>query len=214
MTRTAYHGAALGAARAVCVFLHGRAQSPEQMVETVLARLDTPSLRYAMPRSPREAWYDAKAVDPICATTEGQLAESLDLIGRTVADARAECPGVPLIVAGFSQGACLTVEYLMRGGRAEAAAMLTGCRVGAPADDLPRAVLSGLPVYATCGDADPWIPLWAFQKAVGEVAASGARLRTDILPGRPHEVSATECAELSRMLRAVADGASALEGTA
>lgn len=214
MTRTAYHGAEASTARAVCVFVHGRAQSPEEMAETVLPRLDAPGLRFVLPRAPREAWYDAKAVDALTEATAAQLAEALGIVGQVVEHARGECPGVPLVVAGFSQGACLAVEYLMQGGRADAAAMLTGCRVGAPSDDLPKAPLSGLPVYATCGDADPWIPLWAFQKAVGELAAAGARVRSDVFPGRPHEVSDAECAELSRLLRAVSDGALPLEGAA
>jgi phospholipase/carboxylesterase len=184
------------------------------MVETVLSRLDAPGVRYVLPRAPREAWYDAKAVDPLTQTTAGQLDEALGIVGDAITAARTECPGLPLVLAGFSQGACLTVESLMRGGRADAAAILTGCRVGAPADDLPRTDLEGLPFYATCGDADPWIPLWAFPKAVAELAAAGVRLRADILPGRPHEVSDAECKEVSRLLRAVAVGKSALEGAA
>lgn len=214
MTQTAYHGAGTSTARAVCVFIHGRGQSPEEMVETVLSRLDAPGLRFALPRSPREGWYDAKAVDDMTEMTETQLAEALGIVRRAVEDARRDCPDVPIIVAGFSQGACMTIEYLMHGGRADAAAMLTGCRVAAPSDTLAKAPLSGMPIYATCGDADPWIPIWAFQKAVGELAAAGARVRSDILPGRPHEVSDAECAEFSRILRAVSGGAVPLEGAA
>lgn len=211
MTRTAYHGATPAKARAVCVFVHGRGQTPEQMLENVLSRVDARDVRFALPRSPREAWYDAKAVDPRTDATQGQLAEALAIVAEAVDTARAECPGVPLVLAGFSQGACLMLEHLMQGVRADAAAMLTGCRVGAISDDLARVGLEGMPVYASCGDADPWIPLWAFQKAVGDLAASGARVRVDILPGRPHEVSDTECAEFSKLLRAVADGTPALE---
>jgi phospholipase/carboxylesterase len=117
-----------------------------------------------------------------------------------------------LVVAGFSQGACLAVEYLMRGGRADALAVLTGCRVGAASDGLPRADLGGLPVYASCGDADPWIPLWAFHRMLGDLSKSGARLRADVLPGRPHAVADAECGELIRLLGAVAARAPALGG--
>lgn len=214
MTQTVTCGVAPGLARAVCVFVHGRGQSPEEMVGTVLARLDPGPVRFVLPRAPRGAWYDARAVDPLTDRTAAQLDEALAAIAAAAETARAECPGVPLVLAGFSQGACLAVEYLMRGGAADAAAILTGCRVGASDEGLPRRDLHRLPVYAACGDADSWIPLWAFQKALGDLAASGARLRADILPGRAHDVSATEGAELSRLLAALASGAPALEGAA
>jgi phospholipase/carboxylesterase len=214
MTRTTYHGATADAARAVCVFLHGRGQTPEEMFATVLSRVAAPGVRFVLPRAPGGAWYDAKAVAPMNEATGVQLDAALEAVGAAIDGARAASPRVPLILAGFSQGACLTLEWLMRRGGVDAAAMLTGCRAGAPAEDLPRGDLHGLPVYASCGDADPWIPLWAFQKAVGEMATSGARVRAEILPGRPHLVSDAECTEVSRFLAAFASGTPALEGAA
>lgn len=204
MAQTVFFGAPAGDAAAVCVFLHGRGQSPREMIDTVLTRLAVPGIRFLLPKAPRDAWYDARAVDPLTEATSAQLTEALSVVEAAVEDMRAGAAGVPLVVAGFSQGACLATEYLMRGGRADAAAILTGSRVGAGSEDLPRRDLAGLPVYASCGDDDAWIPLWAFQKAVSEMAAAGARLRSDILPGRPHHVSAEECAELSRFLAWIA----------
>jgi phospholipase/carboxylesterase len=213
-TRTAYHGAAADAARAVCVFLHGRGQTPEDMVATILGRVDAPGVRFVLPAAPATGWYAAKAVDPMTPATAAQLERALAVVGSAIAAARAASPGVPLVLAGFSQGACLTLEWLMRAGGVAAAAVLTGCRVGAPGDDLPRRALGGVPVYLSCGDADSWIPLWAFHKAVAELAAAGATVRADILPGRAHAVSDAECAEFARMLSALTAGAPAAEGVA
>lgn len=214
MSQTVYHGVPASAARAVCVLVHGRGQTPREMIDSVLSRLDTPGVRFVLPAAPGGTWYDARAADPLTDATVSQLDASLGHLADAVTLVRAECPALPVVLAGFSQGACLAVEYLMRGGSVDGAAILTGCRVGAPSDTLPRAALAGLPVYMTCSDEDPWIPLWAFQKAVSEVAASGARIRTDILPGRAHEVADLECAEVSRLLSAVAAGELALGGTA
>ena len=214
MMRTAYHGVPASAARAVCVFVHGRGQTPQEMIGAVLLRLDAPGLRFVLPVAARGTWYDARAADPLTDATVLQLDTALGQLAEVMDAVRADCSGLPVVLAGFSQGACLAMEFLMRGGPVDGAAILTGCRVGAPSETLPRAPLAGRPVYMSCSDNDPWIPLWAFQKAVGEVAACGARIRADILPARAHEASDVECAELSRLLSAVAAGEPALEGSA
>lgn len=212
MTQAAYHGARPETARAVCVFLHGRGQTPGDMIGSVLARLDAPGLRYILPAAPEKAWYDAKAVEAMTDETARQLDAALARVDGAVAEAKAT--GLPVVLAGFSQGACMTAEYIMRGGAVDAAAILTGCRVGAASDGLPQAALGALPVYASCGDADSWIPLWAFRALLGELSDAGARLRAEVFPGRAHEVSDTECAELSALLSSAAAGRPALEGAA
>jgi len=200
MAQTVFHGAPAGTAQAVCVFTHGRGQSPEEMIETVVARIDAPGVLFALPRAPRDAWYDARAVDPLSTQTRTQLDAALDQLGQTIAASRTACPGVPVVVAGFSQGACLSAEYLLRGGAADAGVLLTGCRIGASDDDLPTAALPHLPVYASNSDDDPWIALDPWQQMVTALARAGARLRCDVLPGRDHAVSDAECAVVSDML--------------
>lgn len=202
-------------ARVVCVFVHGRTQSPEEMEDHVVRHIDVPGIAWVLPRAAGRAWYAARAVDPLTDDTRAALAAARAQLARDVAAARAAAPEVPLMLAGFSQGACLTLEYLLAGGGgADAAAAFTGCRVGVPADDLPRADLAGLPVYLSGGDADPWIPVHAFAAAAGELGLARAALRADLFPGRPHEVSAPERAVLASMLTALATGRAPLERAA
>ena len=113
---------------------------------------------------------------------------------------RAQAPGVPLVLAGFSQGACLSLEAACAGLAPDAVVAFTGCRVGVPGDDRPRRLATGLSVYLSAGDADPWIPVSAFAEAVGELGSGGARLTAQVFPGRAHEVSAQEIAMLDRHL--------------
>ena len=189
-------------ADALCVFVHGRGQSPEAMVEAVLDRLDLARVHVALPRALSGAWYDARAVDPLTDATRGQLAAGLDDLARIVASLRAAGGRRPLVLAGFSQGACLAAEYAFLKGReaADGLCLLTGCRVGVASDDRPRSDLPGLPVYASGGDKDTWIPVGAFTAICGELAAAGTRLRAESFPGRPHEVCDAEIAALRAML--------------
>jgi phospholipase/carboxylesterase len=197
-------GATLQNAAVVCVVTHGRGQSPEQMDEHIIARLSTDAVAYILPRAASGSWYDARAVDPLTAKTSAQLSASLDQLKQAVALAPSN---VPLVMAGFSQGACLTLEYGFAFGPWRGAKVsFTGCRVGVPNDSRPHSDLNALPVYLTGADQDPWIPLPAYATAALELGAARARLRTDIFPGRTHEVSDTEIAVLDKMLNQLASG--------
>jgi len=188
-------------AKAICVFVHGRGQSPEEMQSDVLARLSAPAVAFVLPRAPLGAWWEARAVDPLTPVARAQLSDALDHLAAAVTAARAELPGRPLLLAGFSQGACLSIEYLCAGlPPPDALAAFTGCRVGVPEDARSEAVPAGVPVYLSGSDADPWIPVSAFAAAAQSLGSSGARLRADLFPGRSHEVSNAEIAMLGTIL--------------
>ena len=207
MTEAALHLGAKAGARAVCVLVHGRGQSPEEMQTHILERLDAPGVAFVLPRAPGNVWYAARAVDSLTPQTRAALAKAIDHLAADIAAARAEYPDLPLVLAGFSQGACLSLEYAFAGlPPPEALVALTGCRVGVPSDDRPQRLPPGLPVYLTGSDADPWIPVSAFAEAALELGQGCARLRTDLFPGRPHEATGAEIAMLQAVLADLAQG--------
>lgn len=194
-------------ARAICVLVHGRGQSPEEMRSHILARLDAPDVVFVLPRAPNGSWYAAKAIDPLTAETRSSLAAALDQVQADIASAKAAHPDLPLLLAGFSQGACLSLEYAFAGrSRPDALLAFTGCRVGVSSDDRPAGLHDGLPVYLTGSDADPWIPVTAFAEAALELGQAGAKLRADLFPGRGHEVSDAEVEMMQAMLADLAGG--------
>lgn len=194
-------------AKAVCVFVHGRGQSPEEMQSHVLARLNAPDVGFVLPRAESGSWYAARAVDPLVADAREELGHSLKQLSADIAQARADYPGLPLLLGGFSQGACLSLEYCFAGlPGPDALVAFTGCRVGAMGDDRPGKLPSGLPVYLSGGDADPWIPVEAFAEAALEIGRAGAKLRCDLFPSRGHEVSDAEIAVLQSALNDLATG--------
>ncbi|CAN0589864.1 unnamed protein product, partial [Ectocarpus sp. 12 AP-2014] len=97
--------------RAVCVLVHGRGQSPEEMQSHILARLDAPDVAFVLPRAAEGAWYAARAVDPLTDSTRTALGAALDQLDADMTMARDAHPDLPLLLAGFSQGACLSIEY-------------------------------------------------------------------------------------------------------
>jgi phospholipase/carboxylesterase len=205
MSDTLHLGADLAKAKAVCVFVHGRGQSPEEMADHVIRHLPQDHA-YLLPRAAGGSWYAARAVDPLTDDTRTALGASLAQLRSTIAAVRA-ASAAPLVLAGFSQGACLSLELACTGQSSpDTVVAFTGCRVGTPADNRPRAMPRGLPVYLTGGDADPWIPVSAFAEAVADLGTQGAALRADIFPGRGHVVGAAERAMLASVLTDLASG--------
>lgn len=208
-------GAGPDDAEVICIVVHGRGQSQADMMAAVVDRLSVPRVRFVLPKSDGPGWYAARAVDPLTDATRRELDTGLAQVAGLIARERRQAPGRPVLLCGFSQGACLAMELLMRdAGAADAACLLTGCRVGAASDDLPTAPLPGLPVYASCGDADPWIPVRSHQQMLETLAGAGARVRSDMFPGRPHTVSDTEIDMLAAMLAAMAAGRPMFAGAA
>ena len=188
-------------AKVLCVFVHGRNQSPEEMEAAVIRRLSARDVAFALPRAADKTWYSARAVDPLTDTTRDELAASLAGLAAAITGLRDRAPDTPLVLAGFSQGACLSLEHGFTGiAGPDSIVAFTGCRVGTGADGRAAALPRGLPVYLTAGSADPWIPVDAFAAAAAELGRAGARLRCDVFPDRPHEVSDAEIAMLDSIL--------------
>ncbi len=120
-----------------------------------------------------------------------------------------------IVIGGFSQGACMTLELAMASGRWPGAAFcLTGFRVGCIGDERPAADLTGMPVYLSNGARDPFITLPEFSETLRELGVAGARVRSDLFPREAHVMSPPEIATVDAMLRAVADGSPLFCGSA
>jgi len=195
-------------ARVLCVFVHGRTQSPEDMLEQVVGRLQVDGIAFALPRARDNSWYAAKATDPLTTDTRDHLSASLDYLDGIVRNLkRAGGEDKPVLIGGFSQGACLTLEYAMKFGSWNGAMVnLTGCRVGVPADERSFSDLNNMPVYLTGSNSDPWIPVQAFAEASEALGKARAKLRCELFPGREHQASAMEVAALDAMLSDLALG--------
>jgi predicted esterase len=195
-------------AKVLCVFVHGRTQSPEDMIEHIVGKCAGDDIAFVLPRARDNSWYAARATDPLSEETRRQLGASLDYIHGIVRTLR-QAGGVnkPILMGGFSQGACLTLEYAMKFGPWNGAMVnLTGCRVGQQTDTRPLADLNNMPVYLTGSDGDPWIPVTAFAEASEALGKARAKLRCELFPGREHQASAMEVAAFGAILADLARG--------
>lgn len=118
-------------ARAAAVVLHGRDQDPDYMLEHLVARLGTEDVAFWLPSAAGHAWYPGRFFDPR-EVNEPWLEHSLDACEAAVAQLlAADTEPDRIVLAGFSQGACVVADFLALRPRAFAGvALLTGSLTG------------------------------------------------------------------------------------
>ncbi|MCD2191828.1 hypothetical protein LQ327_00280 [Actinomycetospora endophytica] len=204
-------GEPVGSGVLTVVLLHGRDQDPTWMYDHVLDRLthhlSGVRITWAAPAAPGRSWYSGRVHDPLdhTAAERERADEIIDRLTEVLAPGR----GTPVVLAGFSQGACLVADQLLRGRRHWAGALIwTGAAFGPAGTPWPAppgpAPLAGLPVLVTNAEADVWVPLSATQALADVLRSHGAEAELRVQPGRGHEVADDEIAAAARLLRRVA----------
>jgi predicted esterase len=200
--RTLTAGAALDHARAAVVLLHGRGGTAEDIL-TLAVALNAPDLAYLAPQAPGNTWYPQSFLAPI-EQNEPALGRALATVGAVIGavlagGVRAE----RVVLAGFSQGGCLALEYAARNaGRYGGIAGLSAGLIGPPRT--PRGYtgsLAGTPVFLGCSDMDGHIPLWRVRESTQVLRGLGAEVTERIYPGMGHFISADEIAHVRGMLK-------------
>lgn len=158
-----HHGVAAEDARLVVYGVHGRTQSPQVFID-LAARLGLDEICWWLPTAAERSWYPGKFMEPL-ESNQPQLDQALGVLNDQLSgllEAR-DAGGAPVIVLGFSQGACLLAEHLLTvQPPVDGAVLHTGGYLGPrPRSFAPTAGpgLSGLAVELFCADEDPWVPL-------------------------------------------------------
>jgi predicted esterase len=196
-------GPPLAGAAAAMVLVHGRGASAESILQLAQA-LDRPGFAYLAPQAAGYTWYPQGFMAPLEAN-EPWLSSALALLDSVVE--RVLGAGIPaerLLLLGFSQGACLTLEYTARHARRYGGvAGLTGGLIGP--DGTPRdypGSLGGTPVFLGASDPDPHVPRARVEETAGVLAGLGARVTTRLYPGMPHTVNDDELDHVRSMMDA------------
>jgi predicted esterase len=194
-------GVAVPDARLVAVLLHGRGASAEDIL-ALSREFSASDVAYVAPQAAGGTWYPYSFLAPVEQNEPG-LSSALRLLSRLVDDLQRQ--GVArerIVVAGFSQGACLTLEFAARfAGRYAAVVALTGGLIG-PAGT-PRnyeGSFVGTPVFIGSSDIDPHVPLERVRESTAVFTRMGARVDERIYPGMPHSVNRDELDAVDELL--------------
>jgi len=198
-------GRPLAEAEAAMVLVHGRGGSPEDLLG-LAADLNRPELAYVAPQAAGHTWYPYSFLAPL-AQNEPGLSSALELLGDLVA--HLEQGGIPaerIVLLGFSQGACLSLEFAARNARRYGGVVaLSGGLIGPPGT--PRdytGSLAGTPVFLGCSDRDPHIPKERVDESAAVFEKMGAAVTERIYPGMGHTVNEDEMDFVRRLLSLLA----------
>jgi predicted esterase len=205
-------GAPLARAKAAMIMLHGRGGSAEDML-ALADVLAPPDLACLAPQAARHSWYPYPFTAPI-ERNEPWLSSALrviDILLERLGEAGVGPERVALL--GFSQGACLGLEYVARHSRRYAGVIgLSGGLIGP--DGTPRdypGSLAGTPVFLGCSDIDPHIPLARVRETTAVLRRLGGAVTERIYPGLGHLINEDEIRSVQGLLAAIARDASGPE---
>jgi predicted esterase len=194
-------GAPLSTARAVGVLLHGRGATAESILE-LTDHVRAERVTWLAPQAAGNTWYPNRFIAPI-ESNEPWLTSALDAVKDVIAQAAtASVPTSRILLAGFSQGACLALEFVVRNpARYGAVAGLSGGLIGPPGTSWPQSgSLEGTPVFLGCSDVDFHIPKERVMESATVLRGLGAQVTAKLYPNMDHTVNDDELAHLQALL--------------
>lgn len=182
--------------------LHGRNQTPAFMQE-ILKQLEWEDLPLILPTAAEKSWYPKGFMVPLeenqpnfdyALETVRHYHERLNKLGFK---------NEQIILMGFSQGACLMVQYaLMNPDLYKAIVIFTGGYIGQEGIDWHfKGDFKQTPVYITTSEIDEWVPARRTKETASEFEKLNAQVRLEIFKNRPHEVSQEEIKASSELIK-------------
>ena len=200
-------GAPLDQASGAVILLHGRG-GPARDILTLsraLAPAGSP-IAFLAPQAANFAWYpqsflaDRELNQPYLDSALARVQSVIDLA------LAANIPLNRIVLAGFSQGACLATEFIAtHPARYAGLIAWTGGLIGPPnsklsgSDPAAAGSLAGTPALFASSDPDQWVPWPRVEESAKIFTAMGAQVTLRRYPDKPHSVSGEEI-ELGRKL--------------
>ncbi|MEL6674628.1 MAG: phospholipase [Bacteroidota bacterium] len=194
-------GKPLAEASKAMMFIHGRGATAESILK-LGDHLAVENFALVAPQAHSYTWYPNSFIAPREANEPG-LSTALELIQEIVQDL--EAAGISkrdIYFAGFSQGACLTSEFLAQHAEGFGGAFLFSGGVIGPElrEDLYQGNFEGMPVFLGCSDVDAHIPLHRVKDTTRILTGLGAEVTEKIYPGAPHTILRDELVVANQLL--------------
>lgn len=187
------------------ILLHGRGASAEDIL-SLGREFDVPGFSYLAPQAAGNTWYPNRFLVPI-EENEPWLSSALAVVGNVYS--RVVEAGITpgrVMLLGFSQGACLVLEYAARNARRYGGIVgLSGALIGP--DDQPREYpgsLAGTPVFLGCSDVDFHVPRLRVDQTAEVLRRLGAEVTERLYPNMGHTVNQDEIDFVRGMMRSLA----------
>jgi len=195
-------------AAGAAILVHGRGASASDILG-LAEELYHPALAYLVPEAAEHSWYPKSFLAPL-EENEPWLSSALKKL-KDIVD-YAVLSGIPLsriALMGFSQGACLTTEFVARHPKRYGGLIaFTGGLIGPPGTRFQYAgKLDAMRALLASGDPDPYVPWQRVQDSAQVLSRMGADVTLRRYPGLPHTISQEEIVLAKPILMGLVPGA-------
>ncbi len=188
-----FEGADINSAKSAMILIHGRGSTAESIL-TLTNEFNTSSYIFAAPQANGNTWYPYSFLFPVQENEPG-LSSGLKVIDDLIN--KLNSSGISsdeIILLGFSQGACLTLEYAAE--NAKKFKGVIGLSGGLVGDKLDRKRYSGsfeqTPVFLGCSNIDFHIPEERVNQSAKLMEELGASVTKRIYNGMGHTINEDE----------------------
>lgn len=197
-------GESLDRASAAMLMVHGRGASAEDIL-TLASQLNHPGFSYLAPQAAGNTWYPNRFLVPL-AENEPWLSSALSFINDVYSQIiNARIPSERIMLLGFSQGACLVLEFAARNAhRYGGICGLSGALIGP--DDTPRdytGSFDGTPVFLGCSDVDYHVPKERVNESAEVFKRMGGVVAKRLYPNHDHSVNGDEIGFIHDMMQSL-----------
>ena len=183
------------------LLIHGRGASASNIL-SLANSFPKEGVSYVAPEASGNSWYPYSFLMPEEQNQPG-LNSALQVIhDQLIALVDQGVPYERIVLAGFSQGACLASEFAARHPRRYGGiGVLSGGLIGETVNlDAYSGSMEETPVFIGCSDVDPHIPVERVDETEEVFRQLNARVTKRIYPGMDHIINEEELERMSQMI--------------
>ena len=186
-------GRSLQEADKALIMIHGRGADAADIL-SLATYLQVADFALLAPQATNNTWYPFSFMAPP-AQNEPWLSSALDLLKEVVADLNGQgIASENIYFLGFSQGACLTLEFVTRnatkwGGVVAFTGGLIGDQINT---DNYKGDFKGTPVFIGTSDPDPHVPVERVEATTKQLQHMNASVTRKVYPQMGHTINQDE----------------------
>ncbi|MGN6420061.1 MAG: alpha/beta hydrolase [Pseudobacter sp.] len=194
-------GKPLSEATKAMIFLHGRGASAEDIL-SLSAYFPVQDFALLAPQATNHTWYPYSFMAPVT-ENEPWLSSAIQTLDEVVKDVvNAGISHDKIYLMGFSQGACLTLEYSARfANRYAGVIAFTGGLIGEQIDMTNYGGdFKDTPIFIGSSDPDPHVPASRVLASAAILRKMNAKVTDRIYKGMGHTISQDEIDQVNTLI--------------
>lgn len=194
-------GKKISEANKVLVMIHGRGGNAQDIL-SLASHLDVEDYALLAPQASGNTWYPYSFLaEP--EQNDPDLSSALEVLEDLLAEIKSEgISSKDIYFLGFSQGACLTLEFVTRnaerfGGVAAFTGGLIGDRIYS---ENYSGDFSGTPIFIGTGNPDAHVPVERVHESAKILERQNAKVTVEVYDNRPHTISEDEILKANNLI--------------